>query len=400
MRSSATRSIRSTSPRYPAGCRLAAAGAGGAWLGLVMLLPYTDHSLNPTQWATSLGVSREAIEIYLASDVIDLHVDTFIWTRIFGYDLKRRHGRGPLGPRFLSQVDFPRTLEARLTGAIWVITTNPLRPRGSRSNTFINNLKRLRTIFDEVPEQFSVVRNVAEYRAARALGKHGAFIGIQGGNALDAAVPEDLDRIPDGVVLRITLVHLSNSTLGSTSAPMKGSDRGLTTLGRDYVKKLNELKIFLDLAHVSRRGFWDAVEVHDASQPILVTHTGVTGVHDHWRNLDDAQLRKVADLGGTVGIMFQSSFLTPAPRLDVFGIFQCDAEAVVRHATHVRDTVGEDHVSLGSDFDGMITPPRDLPSVLEYPRLVQLMLDRDWTPEAIQKCLGGNFLRVVAALRG
>ena len=50
--------------------------------------------------ATELGISREAVELYEASDVIDLHVDSFIWTRVFGYDLTVRNGRGPFGARF------------------------------------------------------------------------------------------------------------------------------------------------------------------------------------------------------------------------------------------------------------------------------------------------------------
>src|SRR4029079_10276916 len=83
---------------------------------------------DPVTWARSLGISREAVELYLASDVIDLHIDTFIWNRVFGYDLTKRHGLGLLGARFYSQVDLPRLHEARITGGVWVITTNPLRP--------------------------------------------------------------------------------------------------------------------------------------------------------------------------------------------------------------------------------------------------------------------------------
>src|SRR5690606_3079160 len=85
-----------------------------------------DPLADPAAWARELGISREAVELYLASDVLDLHVDSFIWTRIFGYDLRKRHGYGPTGGRFLSMVDLPRVREARLTGATWVITTNPL----------------------------------------------------------------------------------------------------------------------------------------------------------------------------------------------------------------------------------------------------------------------------------
>lgn len=356
-------------------------------------LEYRDHRKDPAAWARELGISTEAVQIYLSSDVIDLHVDSFIWTRVFGYDLCARHGRGLFGARFYSQVDFPRIREAGLTGATWVITTNPLRSAPARAETFLNNLTQLRSEFARASDDFRVVRNVAEYRAARREGKHGAFIGIQGGNALDRDI-DALDLIPDDLVLRVTLVHLSNSRIGTTSSPLAaGRDEGLTSFGREYVRRLNAKKIFVDLAHINRRGFFDAVAVHDRTQPLLVTHTGVSGVHRHWRNLDDDQVRAVADTGGTIGVMYQSSFLGDR-------YLGGHASRIVDHLEHIVKSVGEDHASLGSDWDGAILPPRDMPTCLELPRLVQLMLDRGWSPERIHKILGGNFLRVVEALRG
>src|SRR5262249_24357453 len=156
----------------------------------------------------SLGISREAVDVYLSSDVFDFHVDSFIWTRILGYDLTRRHGHGLLGARFYSQVDLPRLREAQVTGACWVVTTNPAKVASERAAAFPQNFKKLRAIFDEVPDDVAFVTNVAEYRAARAQGKHAAFIGIQGGNA----VSRDLEAVEalDPAILRVTLVHLSS----------------------------------------------------------------------------------------------------------------------------------------------------------------------------------------------
>jgi len=356
-------------------------------------LAWRDHRADPGAWARDLGVSREAIELYLASDVIDLHVDSFIWTRVFGYDLRRRHGHGLLGARFYSQVDFPRVLEAQLTGATWVITTHPLRRAARRPDVFLENLRRLQGILESVPEDFAVVRSVAEYRRARAAGKHGAFLGVQGGNALDRDAAA-LDLIPDDLVVRVTLVHLSTSSLGTTSAPYGSrSGQGLTAAGRAYVEQLDAKRILVDLAHVNRAGFFDAVAVHDRTKPLVVTHTGVAGVHRHWRNLDDEQLRAIADTGGTIGVMYHAPFLG-----DPWAGGR--AETIVRHLAHVVDTVGEDHASLGSDWDGAINTPRDMPTVLELPRLVDLMLRRGWSHERVAKILGRNFLRVVEAVRG
>ena len=360
------------------------------YCGAVSTLAYEDHRKEPQRWADMLGISRAAIDLYLACEVIDLHVDTFIWNRIFGYDLTKRHGPGPLRAAFMGQCDLPRLREARVAGAIWSITTNPARSSASRARTFSRNLERLKAILESCPDEVAIVRNAREYRAARQAGRHAAFVGIQGGNALDG--DGALDRIVDDLVVRITLVHLSNSTLGTSSAPGQSKGVGLTERGRRYVQELNARRIFVDLAHISPKGFWDAVEVHDRTQPLIVTHTGVAGVTPHWRNLDDDQLRAVARSGGTVGVMYQASFLGDP-------LFGGRAESIVRHLEHIIEVAGEDCCSLGSDWDGAIVTPRDMPTCLELPRLVQLMLDRGWSEARVQKALGQNFLRVLERLR-
>lgn len=343
-------------------------------------------------WSRELGISREAVELYLASEVIDLHLDSFIWQRLLGYDLATRHERPPLGGWFLGHADFPRAREANLGSATWVITTNPLRDAADRFATLLANLSELKRAIESFSEDFAFVRTFSEHQAARRAGKHAAFIGIQGGNALDGAA-DAVEQLPPLDVLRVTLVHLSNSSIGPTSSPLRaGPDSGLTGFGRELIARLEAARIFVDLAHISPRAFWDAVEAHDASLPLLVTHTGVSSVYRHWRNLDDSQIRAVADSGGVVGIMYHSAFLGRS-------LARGRAEWVVDHIEHVVKLVGADYAALGSDFDGSIVPPRDLKSVLELPRLVELMLQRGFTPDVIQRVLGQNFLRTLRALR-
>ena len=356
-------------------------------------LSFPDHRADPAAWARTVGVPLEAIELYLASEVVDLHVDSFIWTRVFGYDLTRRHGHGLLRASFYSQADLPRLREAQVGGAMWVITTNPARSPAGRARAFARNVARLRGVLESCPEDVELVRSASEYRAARARGRHAAMLAIQGGNALDRD-PSALELIPDDLVVRVTLVHLSRSRLGMTSAPSPfgASSDGLTDDGRDFVRALDARRIFVDLAHVSRRGFFDAVEVHDPSLPLIVTHTGVSGVHPHWRNLDDAQLRAIADSGGVIGVMYQSTFLGDR-------LFHGRAESIVRHLEHIVATVGEDHAALGSDWDGAIVTPRDMPTCLELPRLVAVMLSRGWPPDRVRKVLGANFLACLGRLR-
>lgn len=340
--------------------------------------------------ARELDVSKDAVALYRSSDVIDLHLDTFIWRRIFGYDLHTRHEGGPLGRHFMGHTDFPRALEAGITGGCWVITTNPFRPAKNREAVFKKNLATLKAELAKASDHIVHVKSAAEYRAARAAGKHGAFIAIQGGNALDAS-PRSLDALEGGDVLRVTVVHLTGSSLGGSSAPLPFGKDALTPAGAEHVRRLGELKVLVDLAHIGRKTFFEAAAVHRKGVPLVVTHTGVDAVHPHWRNLTDEQIRVVADTGGFVGIMLQESFLGRPP---------VTLQRVVDHVEHVIKVGGEDTVALGSDYDGMISPPASLTTPFTYPRLVDEMLRRKIPERVVRKFLGGNALRVIEAVRG
>jgi len=115
-------------------------------------------------------------------------------------------------------------------------------------------------------------------------------------------------------------------------------------------------------------------------------------VHDGWRNVDDDQIRAIADLGGVTGIMFHAGFLGGS-------FWSGRAAAIVAHIEHVIDVAGEDAVAIGSDFDGLIVPPADLRTVTELPVLVQRMLDRGFSTERVVKVLGTNYLDVMSQIR-
>jgi len=338
--------------------------------------------------AKELGVSEEAVALFRSADAIDLHIESFVWRRIFGYDLNREHRGGVFGRSFFGHADFPTAREIGLGGATWVISTNPARTSRGRRRVFERNLAVLRSLLHGAPG-IEHVRTAAEFRAARARGDHAAFIGIQGGNALDDGI-EALDVLADGSVLRVTLLHLTSSRLGATSAPGGSRSAGLSDFGKAYVERLNEMRVGVDLAHISRPGFFDAADVHDRTQPLFVTHTGLAGVYEHWRNITDEQLRIVADTGGTVGVIMHAAFL---------GRRRVTVATVVDHLEHIVNSVGEDCASIGTDYDGFIIPPKDLPGIWAFPRLVQEMLDRGWSDVRIRKILGGNALRVIEALR-
>jgi membrane dipeptidase len=329
----------------------------------------------------SSGASAEASGLFRDCEVVDLHVETFVWTRILGYNLRVAHGPGPLRARYLGQADLPRLRAAGLSAVVLSIATNPVRRRGTRTATLLANLTRL--------------RSVSTSTSTPGIDDLTVHLAVQGGNAFDS--PTDVRLVPDGALLRVTLMHLTDSSLGATSSPL-GRSRGrggLTATGRAMVEALNERRILVDLAHASRRTFFDALETLDSCQhamPPVVTHTGVSGVHRSWRNIDDEQIRAIAERGGVIGIMYHRGFLGRP-------FWKVGAEAIVRHLEHTIAVGGEDSAALGSDWDGMIVTPRDMPTCLELPVLVERMLERRWPEQRIRKVLGQNALRLIGTVR-
>jgi len=172
----------------------------------------------------------------------------------------------------------------------------------------------------------------------------------------------------------------------------RGADTttGLTTYGRDLVAECNRLGVVLDLAHINKAGYLETLALTKA--PLVVSHAAVQARMQSHRNLDDDMIRALADVNGTIGITFDNRWLNA-------GLFP-SAEEVILHAEHVRDLVGPDHVSLGSDFDGFVRGLfTDLRGVEDYPVLTEFMLRRGWKEDDVRKALGLNAMRVYSEVK-
>src|SRR5438874_2483263 len=149
----------------------------------------------PGRIMEAMEAMESARALLAGCDVLDIHNESFVWTRVFGYDMAARHGRGLLGARLYSQADLPRMRQGGLTGAVLSIATNPFRRRTVLSQNVVRLVASLRDA--------CVVTDGAGYRRARAEGAFACFVAVQGGNAVAS-----VDELP-AVVSRVTLVHLT-----------------------------------------------------------------------------------------------------------------------------------------------------------------------------------------------
>ncbi|WP_226621093.1 dipeptidase [Alloyangia pacifica] len=170
------------------------------------------------------------------------------------------------------------------------------------------------------------------------------------------------------------------------STPDTGA--GLTEAGKRLVRECNALKVMIDLSHLNEKGVDDVAKLSDA--PLVATHSNAHTVTTHARNLTDRQLAMIAESDGMVGVNFASAFLRPDGRMDP----SCSLDVVLRHFDHLIETLGEDRVGFGSDFDGA-TVPEGITDIAGLPNLRAAMTAHGYDAALVEKLCHGNWLRVL-----
>jgi len=168
---------------------------------------------------------------------------------------------------------------------------------------------------------------------------------VEGGAALGGRL-EMLDRLWETGVRMMTLTWNAPNEIGSGSE----TQQGLTSFGRDVVRRMEELGMMVDVSHLNDTGFWEVAKL--ARRPFLATHSDSRAVRDHSRNLTDEQFKAIRDMGGIVGINFCTMFLADV-EMDDRNVTE---DQLMAHILHFLDLGGEDCVALGSDFDGATLP--------------------------------------------
>ena len=370
--------------------------------GLVAVLgpAWIERRLNPvTDAGDKVAVSARAQALHDSLVIADWHSDALLWDR----DLLKRADRG--------HTDVPRLAEGNV--AVQVFTTVTKSPRGQNYDhnsaeapdnitpLFIGQLRPIPSWFslkeralvqaealnraaEAAPDNLMLIRSAQDLqtllevrrKGARTLG---AILGSEGGHPLQGDIANL--RVLYGAGFRlIGLTHFFDNELGGSLHGEGGSGSGLSEFGRQVVREMQERRMIVDLAHASPQMVRDVLAM-PGTRPIL-SHTGIHGHCPSPRNLSDDLVRAIAAKGGVIGIGYWADVNcggTPA-----------DIAASVKAAIAL---VGEDHVSLGSDYDGSVDAPFDASRLAV---LTQALIDAGLSDAQIAKVMGGNMIRYLA----
>lgn len=238
------------------------------------------------------------------------------------------------------------------------------------------------------PDDFALCRSAGAIRSAMAAGKIAGVMHMEGAEAIGP----DLDALYlfHEMGLRSLGPVWSRPTIFGHGVPMAypgspDTGPGLTEKGKDLVRLCNELGIVIDLSHLNEAGFNDVAALSRA--PLVASHSNAHALCASPRNLTDRQLHMIRDTGGMVGFNFATFYLNEN------GSAAQDTgwEVMLRHLDHMIAEAGEDHVGLGSDFDGCVLPDL-IGDVTGVPALFQAMSAHGYDAALIEKLARGNWL--------
>ncbi|WP_050930226.1 dipeptidase [Aestuariivita boseongensis] len=384
--------------------------AFGKWLGRLLLLAVVglagffifapaivEQGRNAVLGPGPQAVPDAAQALHDSLIIGDWHADTTLWNR----DLTERGSRG--------QVDLPRLVEGNV--ALQVFTSVTKSPAGqnyeeNEAEAFDNitllafgqlwpprtwtslleraiyQAERLHAAEAAAPEMLKIIKTRADLEAvleARASGSRvvGGILGIEGAHPLEGKL-ENLDALVAAGHRLIALQHFFDNEVGGSLHGQSG--QGLTDLGRALVERVEAEGLILDLAHSHPQVVRDVLAMNPG--PLVVSHGGLSSFCETPRNFSDDLMQAIAATGGVLGVGYWDEVncgaITPPD--------------IARHIAMAVEVLGEDHVSLGSDFDGSVATWFDTSQLNE---LTAALMAQGLSEGQIRKVMGENMVRVL-----
>jgi membrane dipeptidase len=377
------------------------------------------------QTGDSPAISARARALHAGSLVFDGHIHAVDREFYHGGDIGERKADG--------QFDLPRAREGGL-GALFfsIFVTEDYYPGRLETKQALRMLDCAIEQIRRNSDRIAIARTASEIESIRAGGKIAAVLDIEGSFDLDGdpAVIRQMYRLG----MRSVQLSAHNWTSNYADSCCSAAKwHGLNDRGRELIREMNRLGMVINVSHASDDAISAAIDA--SSVPVVATHHGLRAVNDIPRNMPDWLLKKLAAKGGVIGFQIGNEFhnrrafdwvtahagkafwdtsailsrgtQVPIAELDrlVGPQFPMKPAAIPQEirltvedwvgvVDRAIQLVGEDHVALGSDFDGGPPLPRGMRDIRDLPMITDAMLRRGYSEERIRKFLGGNLLRV------
>ncbi|GAA6137746.1 membrane dipeptidase [Arenicella sp. 4NH20-0111] len=357
-----------------------------------------DGNLNPVTTHQPYPVSAEAQKLHNSLIVGDWHADTLLWNR----DIAKQHD--------YSHIDIPRLQKGNVGLQMFTTVTKspsglnydsnstnapdditklalaqrwPIATWNSLTARALHQADKLHQFAEASPQKLVIIKTKSDLASWAEHRKSnpkliGGLLGTEGSHALDGKI-ENVQQLFDAGFRMMSLQHFFDNKLGGS---LHGtSQAGLSEFGRSVIEKMEELDIVLDVSHSSENTVRDVLAL--TNRALVVSHTGFKGHCDTARNISDDLMKQIASRGGLIAVGYWDGAICGDTPSDVVGAMK-----------YGLSLVGEDHISLGSDFDGTVTTGFD---TSELSALTHEMLKQGFSDTQIRKIMGQNMHDLLAA---
>jgi membrane dipeptidase len=314
-------------------------------------------------------------------------------------DLKKAKAGSFVGGLFAMYSPSPGNFAAmskQMTGGQYAVPLPDPLPMEDARKSVLGELAILMKVVRQSQGAVTLCKTAAEIDAAVSRGSLAVVLHLEGCEAIDGDL-HFLELLHAAGLRSLGPVWSRNNIFGH-GVPFQfpaGPDlgNGLTAAGEKLVRACNEMKILIDLSHITEKGFWDVARLSGA--PLVATHSNAHALCPSPRNLTDRQLAAIRDGGGMVGLNFATCFLRPDGNMTA----DTDVELMVRQLDYLIDKLGEDHVGFGSDFDGA-TVPAKIGSAAGLPVLMETLRQSGYSEALLNKLGSANWLNLLARTIG
>ena len=378
---------------------------------------------DPAIWAKALKIHKKAIVIDGHNDITSPMVDEDF--DLASNSIGKYHRDGdPF------HTDLGRLKASGITGEFFSIyVSGATLKTGGAMRRAMDLIDATYREAEKHPQALTMCTTAAEIRRAKKAGKVCALMGIEGGYAIENSLYALRDFYRLGIRY-MTLTH--NVAHDWADAHRDIKHNGLTDFGKEVVREMNGLGMFIDISHVSEKVMHDVLDISTA--PIIASHSNARGVNDHTRNVPDDVLKRVAKNGGVIMINFYPSFLDartnkeendssanlktqidPLPEKSKHAthayneaqrklladnpIYVAPYTRIVDHIDHIKQVTGTvDNIGIGSDYDGVPFLPAGMNGAEDLVLVTYELLKRGYTETEIKKVLGENMLRAMTQM--
>lgn len=266
----------------------------------------------------------------------------------------------------------------------------------------LTEIERTRSIIEKHPDELCLALTAADVERAHQGGRSAIILGFEGGKPIE----QSLELLHIFHCLGLRMMQLTwaggNHICDRRDPP---ACEGLTDFGREVVREMNRLGMLIDPGHCSRKTFFQVLELSE--QPVCALHSIPRGTKPGPGDLDDEQIRALAQSGGVIGLHFFSHLLNAERKATL--------DDIVDHADYIADLVGIDHVALGADYleltdefiqghglppSGFLGIPEDFDTYDKLIKVTEAFCARGYSDENVREVLGGNLMRVLHTVFG